>query len=145
MLEQRWCCLVCNFYADLLKPTDELLLVKEVSRTKEELFDEAFSSLSFSTTLLRLGCYVLMVTSICLLFLPITALLGFIPLVGGFISGIFFFAILLGAIIVCIPITIILASIAWLWYRPKVGIFLILIGLSILAMILIINQRSATP
>jgi hypothetical protein len=109
------------------------------------MFSEAFNSLNWSTVFIRLGCYVLMVASICLLFSPVTIILGFIPFVGGFISSIAFFAILLGAIIICLPITLVVASVAWLVYRPKVGIVLILIGLAALATILIINAKTSAP
>ena len=80
-----------------------------------------------------------MVGSICLFFSPITTILGYIPLVGGFISGILFFAILLAALVICIPIFFLTVSVAWLRYHPKVGLLLLAIGLITLGVILVIN------
>ena len=88
---------------------------------------------------LRIGSYFVMVGGICLFFSPITSLIGYIPLVGGFISGVLFFAILLAALIICIPLFLIAVSIAWLRFHPKVGLILIGIALVILGIILAIN------
>ena len=63
-----------------------------------------------------------MVLGICLFFSPITTILGYIPLVGGFVSGIAGFAIFIGAVIICIPLFAIALSLAWLVYHPKVGL-----------------------
>ena len=49
------------------------------------------------------------------------------------------FAILLGALIICIPIFFFALSVAWLRFHPKVGIVLLLIGLVVLGVILFIN------
>ena len=83
-----------------------------------------------------------MVASICLFFSPITIILGYIPLVGGFISGIVFFAILLAALLLCIPLFFFALSVAWLRFHPKVGFILLGIGLVVLAVILVINFTS---
>lgn len=66
-----------------------------------------------------------MVIGICLFFSPITTILGYIPLVGGFVSGIASFAIFIGAVIICIPLFIMALSIAWLVYHPKVGLMIL--------------------
>jgi hypothetical protein len=66
-----------------------------------------------------------MVAGICLFFSPITALLGYIPLVGGFVSGIASFAIFIAAVIICIPLFTITLSLAWLLYHPKVGLMIL--------------------
>ena len=81
-----------------------------------------------------------MVFGICLFFSPITTLIGYIPLVGGFISGVLFWAIFIAALIICLPIFIIVLSIAWLRYRPKIGLIILGIGLAILAVVLIVSK-----
>ena len=83
-----------------------------------------------------------MVFSITLFFSPITTIIGYIPLVGGFISGVLFFAILLAALLVCIPLFLIATSIAWLRFRPKIGFIIIGIAVIVLAIILVINSTS---
>jgi hypothetical protein len=83
-----------------------------------------------------------MVLGICLFFSPITKLIGFIPLVGGIISGIVGFAIFLAALLICIPLYILFTAIAWLFYHPKVGIIILLVGGAILTAILLWNSSN---
>ena len=109
-----------------------------------ELFNEAIVKSECLTRGLRIGCYILMVFSIVLFFSPITTIIGYIPLVGGFISGILFFAILLAALVVCVPLFLIAVSIAWLRFRPKVGIVIVLIAAAIIAVILIVNAHKGS-
>jgi hypothetical protein len=86
-----------------------------------------------------------MVLGICLFFSPITTILGYIPLVGGIISGIVGFAIFLAALLVCIPLFFLATSIAWLRYHPKIGIALVLIGGAVLAFLIIYsNSKGGT-
>ena len=85
------------------------------------------------TLIFRILAYVAMVAGICLFFSPITTILGYIPLVGGFISGIAGFAIFIGAVLVCIPLFLIALSLAWLRFHPKIGCLILSIGLAIFA------------
>lgn len=78
---------------------------------------------------------------IVLFFSPITTILGYIPLVGGIISGIVGFAIFLAAVLISIPLYLLMISIAWLIFHPKVGIALILIAGAITALVLILGAR----
>lgn len=107
------------------------------------MFDLAVKKSETMTRLLRIGCYLLMVISICLFFSPITTLLGYIPLLGGLLSTVVSWAIFIAALIICLPIYLLVTSIAWLRYHPKVGIAILLIGGAILAVILIINSKKA--
>jgi hypothetical protein len=72
-----------------------------------------------------------MVVGILLFFSPVTEILGYIPLVGGFIKGVAGFAIFVGALLACIPLFLITLSVAWVRFHPKVGVFVLLIGLLI--------------
>lgn len=107
------------------------------------MFDLAIKKSECFTRGLRIGSYLLLVASICLFFSPITTLLGYIPFVGGFISTVVAWAIFLAALLVCIPIFILMTSIAWLRYHPKVGIVILGIGLAVLVGILIYNHSKA--
>ena len=79
----------------------------------------------------RLLAYASMVLGICMFFWPVTSLLGYIPLVGGFISGVAGLAIFIGAVLLCIPLFLIALSLAWLRYNPKVGVMLLSAGVVI--------------
>jgi hypothetical protein len=91
---------------------------------------------------MRILSFLCMVLGIYLLFSPIVNLLGFIPLIGGIISGIVGFAIVLAAFLISIPIYILAIAIAWLFYHPKVGLILLAIGGAILALVLILGRNS---
>lgn len=82
----------------------------------------------------------MMIVGFCLLFLPLIDLLGFVPLVGGFLKGSLGVIVVVGGLIICIPLWIITFSIAWTWYHPKIGLIFLTIGLTILTVILICNQ-----
>jgi hypothetical protein len=104
------------------------------------MFDIAIKKSECFTRGMRILCYALIVISICLFFSPITNILGYIPLVGGLISGIVGFAIFLAALIVAIPIFFLMTSIAWLRFHPKVGAALVLIGVGVLTLIIVLNS-----
>lgn len=88
---------------------------------------------------MRILAFVCMVFGIYTFFSPIVNLLGYIPLIGGLISGIVGFAILLASFFIAIPIYILAISAAWLFYHPKVGLILLAIGGVILALVLILG------
>lgn len=105
--------------------------------TKDEIFDKAVEKSECFTRVMRILSFVCMVFGIYLFFSPIVNLLGFIPLVGGIISGIVGFAIFLAALLISIPLYILMTAIAWLIFHPKVGFILLAIGGVILALVLI--------
>lgn len=77
-----------------------------------------------------------MVIGICIFFSPITAILGYIPLVGGLLKSAVGIAIFLAALIICIPLYLLTFSIAWLFYHPKIGIPLLILSLAIAGLII---------
>lgn len=86
------------------------------------------------TNLLRLLFFCIMVIGICAFFSPFTQVLGYLPLVGGFLKGTAAIIIFLAAIIVSIPLFLITFSLGWMRYHPKVGGAII--GASVLALVL---------
>ena len=118
-------------YKHLLTPREEFLVVEEKKVEKDELFDELIAETKMFTLIFRILAYVAMVAGICLFFSPITTLLGYIPLVGGFISGIAGFAIFIGAILVCIPLFLVAISLAWLRFHPAIGCMIMSVGMAI--------------
>lgn len=110
---------------------------------KDELVSHALEQNTLRTNILRLVCFLLLVFGFLLLFSPISQLLGYIPFVGGFLklgSGILF---LVASILLAIPIFVILMSIAWLYYNPRIGIIILSIGIIILAALLFYNYKNS--
>jgi hypothetical protein len=63
----------------------------------------------------------MMVSGICLFLSPMTAIMGYIPLVGGLVSGTMSIAILMGALLLCLPLFLLALSMAWLCYHRGIG------------------------
>ncbi len=88
--------------------------------------------------LIRLGSYLLMVFSICAFFFPISNLIGYVPLLGGFLSGFLSLAILIAALVVCLPLFLLAVAISWLVFHPRAGLILLGIGLLIAGVVSLI-------
>ena len=108
--------------------------------TKDEVFQKAVQKSKIFTIVMRLLSFACMLLGIYLVFSPITTLLGYIPLVGGLLKGVLTFVILLGAVIVCIPLWILMTSVSWMVWHPKVGFILLAIGGVVLALLIFLGR-----
>ncbi len=94
---------------------------------------------------MRFLSFLLMVFGIWLFFSPISIIIGYIPLLGGVLSGILSFAILLAAILVSIPMYVITLGISWACFNPKIGIAFLSAGVLLLVIIIaIFGGRDST-
>jgi hypothetical protein len=87
----------------------------------------------------RILSYLLMTFSICAFLSPITATIGYIPLIGGILSNAASIAIFIAALILCLPLFLLTVSICWLFFHPKVGLILLGIGLLVAGAVLAIT------
>jgi hypothetical protein len=92
------------------------------------------------TNILRVVAYFLMVLGIYVFLSPIVELLGYIPLVGGFLKATTGALIFLAALIVCIPLFLVTFSLAWLVYHPKTGILVLLLAGVIVGIIVVLDN-----
>lgn len=83
--------------------------------------------------------FLVMFVGFCLLFAPLIDILGFVPLVGGFLKGSLSLVFVVGGVIICVPLWIIIFSIAWNWYHPKIGVIFLGLGLVVLIAVIICN------
>jgi|688.fasta_scaffold1005309_1 hypothetical protein len=90
---------------------------------------------------MRILSFLCIVLGIYLFFSPIVELIGYIPLVGGIISGILGFAILLAAFLIAIPLYLIFTAISWLRFHLKVGLILLAIAAVITIVIIVLNSN----
>ncbi|CAD8108055.1 unnamed protein product [Paramecium sonneborni] len=88
----------------------------------DQCFDAQLSNLVGIVWLCRFGGYLLFLIGFVLVFTPITTLLYYIPLLGGFLSKLtgILLAILSGML--SLPLTLGTIGIAWLYYRPIKGL-----------------------
>lgn len=93
-------------------------------QTKQAMFSAARSENSFMTWLIRLGGFLLMFIGAAMLLGPLGVLADVIPFIGNLVgAGTTFVAFLLAGIGSCVTI-----ALAWVWYRPVLGISLLLIA-----------------
>ena len=84
-------------------------------------FDMKLGQENKITWLLRLLGFILMTLGVYLFFGPLLALVKWIPILGTLVSFIFF----LVSLSIGLSLSLITISIAWLFYRPIIGLFLI--------------------
>jgi hypothetical protein len=93
------------------------------------------------TTVIRIMTFCMLVGGLMCFFSPMTSMLGHIPLLGGILKTVTELAVLLACLLVCIPIYLLMVSVAWLFYHPKVGIVILIIGIIGLAIIFAISLK----
>ena len=94
---------------------------------------------------IRIGSYLLMVFGICFFFSPITTLLGYVPLVGGFLKSAVGIAIFVAALLICIPLWLLAFAVSWLIFHPKVGIIFMVVALAATGLILYLTLSKGAP
>ena len=91
-------------------------------------FDEQKKLLGESATVFRYLGIFLCILGHYLLFSPIIKILGMIPLVGWLLSGIVAVAAAIFAFIVGLTLSVLTIAIAWVFFRPLIGIPLLILA-----------------
>ena len=65
--------------------------------------------------------------------------MGYIPLIGGVLKGVFNFALILASILIALPIWLTIAFIVWIFYHPKIAIFLLILTAAVIGIIVAIG------
>ena len=97
------------------------------------MIEHAISKARTFTIIIRVVSFIMIVLGLVIFFSPLTNILGYVPLIGGFLKGTVTFIVFIGfigAILVCIPFYIITFSLAWIFYHPKVGLVILGIGMA---------------
>lgn len=96
--------------------TIEMLETGTVSA--DAMFTAAHQANKFMTWLLRLVGFILMFVGFSLLFRPLSVLADVVPMIGSIVGvGTGFVSFLLS-----LPLSLLVISVAWIFYRPLVGI-----------------------
>jgi len=86
---------------------------------------------------------IMTVLGLYFLFSPIIAILKFIPLVGYFLGAFVSFAAFLFALVVGVAVSTLTIGLAWLRYRPLIGIPLLLVTGGIIYLSMTMGAGSA--
>jgi len=105
---------------------DTILLVDEGTHTSAEMFQSAQSANTVLTWIVRAGGFLMMFIGLLAVFKPISVFADVVPLVGTMLgAGLGVFSFLLS-----FALSILTIAIAWIFYRPLLGIVLLAVALA---------------
>jgi hypothetical protein len=94
---------------------------------RESVFKREFESNKSSTCAFRFIGWLMMFGGVYLIFYPFIALLKWIPLIGWLLGKVASLVVIIFAFIVSVSLTLLTIALAWLFYRPLLGITLLAI------------------
>jgi Transmembrane protein 43 len=107
------------------KAGDTILMVEEGNHTSAEMFESAQSANTVLTWIVRAGGFLMMFIGLLAVFKPISVFADVVPLFGTMLgAGLGVFSFLLAAVL-----SILTIAIAWIFYRPLLGIVLLSLAL----------------
>ena len=121
---------------------DTLDMLQQGTHSAEKMFSDAEAANRMTTWILRAVGFVLMMVGVGLILGPLSVMADFIPVLGNVtrsITGIIAFA-------VAAPISLITIGLAWLFYRPVLGILLLsAAGAIVVGVVFLIRSRKQPP
>ena len=118
-------------------PINKIGIIKHGFISCQDLIDGELKKVGYKNIFRGLA-YLIMVLSVCAFLIPITTLLGYVPLMGDFLSGALGIAIFIAAVIVAIPLFLLAVAISWMVFYPKTGISILVGALAVTAVVLFI-------
>ncbi len=103
------------------KAGDSIAMIEPGTRTAQEMFESAIAGNTMLTWMLRLFGFILLWFGFSLIFAPLSVLADVIPFLGnlvGMATG--FFAFLLA-----LTVALVVIAVAWIFFRPLLGILLL--------------------
>lgn len=110
------------------KAGDAILLVDAGIVPADKMFAAAQAANETMTWILRLVGFLMMMFGFRGIFAPFSEFLRNIPVVGAIVE----FGITLAALLVALPLSLITVSIAWIFFRPVLGIGLLVTGVAVM-------------
>jgi hypothetical protein len=108
------------------------------TQSASAMFEQMEAENTMMTWILRIVGYVLMAIGIGLCFKPLVVLFDILPFLGNFVGMI---TSIIG-LVVAAPLSLITISIAWVAYRPLIGIPLLTVGIvGLVGVVLLVRSR----
>lgn len=112
---------ICSSIKNIFEKSIKILWIFEGNIPLKVCFDQKLSEESRNTWILRLVGFLMMTFGVYFFFAPLMAIFNWIPILGTLISILFFiFSLSVG-----ISFSLITISIAWFFYRPIIGFFMV--------------------
>ncbi|MBQ2380838.1 MAG: hypothetical protein II295_10675 [Akkermansia sp.] len=112
-------------------------LLETGTKTKEEMFQNAENANTMMTWILRIVGWIMMYMGLKMIFKPLEVLGDVLPILGDLIgvgTGVL-------AFLIATPVALITIGIAWLFYRPVLGIILLAAAIGLI--VLLIKKKAA--
>jgi hypothetical protein len=122
---------------------DKLDMLEMGNRSADDMFQAAVAANTRMTWILRAVGFVMMMLGVGMVFGPLAVVADFIPFLGDLLrAGVF-----VVALAIALPLSLATIAVAWLAYRPVLGISLIVIGVAagVGVFMLFRKKKSAAP
>jgi hypothetical protein len=121
---------------------DKLDMLQVGAHSADSMFQAAMAANRTLTWILRLVGFLAMLIGVAMVFRPLAVLADFIPLLGDLLrTGTALFAFAVAA-----PLSLLTIAIAWVFYRPLLGICLIVVAVVIVVgLVMIFRKKKAAP
>lgn len=106
----------------------DLDMLRSGEQSAGKMFQDAISANKTMTWIIRAVGFIVMAIGAFLILRPLSVVADMVPFVGGILQ----MGVVLIALLVAVPFTLGTIGIAWVFYRPLLGISLLVIGLGIL-------------
>jgi len=111
------------------------------THTKDQMIASAKSEAKIKTWLIRLGGFLAMLIGLTLIAKPLVAVANVLPFLGDLVGG----GAFIFAAVIAFGLTFITISVAWVFYRPLVGIPLLVVGLGAVVGFIVMKKRGKAP
>ena len=120
------------------KAGDDVNLLEAGTHSAEEMFKAAQDANRMLTWILRIVGFVVMATGVFLVFRPLTVVASVIPFLGDLLGV----GVALFAGVIAFGFSLITIAIGWVFYRPLIGIPLLLVGIGgLVGLVLLARSR----
>ena len=116
--------------------SESILLIADSVQSAEAMFQSAQSANSAMTWFLRIAGLVMMYVGLSCVLRPLSVLMDVIPFLGDLIGA----GISLISFLIALPCTLVTIAVAWIYYRPLLGIGLLVVAA---ALILFLFRKKA--
>ena len=108
--------------------SESILLIADSVQSAEAMFQSAQSANSAMTWFLRIAGLVMMYVGLSCVLRPLSVLMDVIPFLGDLIGA----GISLISFLIALPCTLVTIAVAWIYYRPLLGIRLLVVAAALI-------------
>lgn len=108
--------------------SESILLIADSVQSAEAMFQSAQSANSAMTWFLRIAGLVMMYAGLSCVLRPLSVLMDVIPFLGDLIGA----GISLISFLIALPCTLVTIAVAWIYYRPLLGIGLLVVAAALI-------------